>query len=95
MKSLSLALLICVAAASFADARTWTDPSGKFKIEGDLVSFADNVAQLKLKDGRVIAVHISRLCTADRAFLKKPASLASTDWPRFHGATGAGNVFAE
>lgn len=50
--------------------RTWTDSSGKFRVEASLVAVKDGTVQLKKKsDGSVISVPLSRLSQADRTFL--------------------------
>jgi len=46
--------------------RTWTDSSGKFTIEAELVRAVDGVVTLKEADGSTIQVPIDRLSQADR-----------------------------
>jgi len=49
--------------------RTWTDSSGRFTIEAEMVRSANGVVTLKKADGRTIDVPIDRLSQADRDFL--------------------------
>ncbi len=51
-------------------ARTWTDVSGRFKVEADLLAINDDVVVLKTAEGRLIAVEIKQLSVGDQAFLK-------------------------
>lgn len=52
-------------------ARTWTDATGKFKIEATLVSVADGKATLKRSDnGTEIAIPVDKLSAADQEYLK-------------------------
>jgi len=58
-----------------AQGRTWTDNTGNFQVEAELVTVDENVVTLRKDDGRVIAVPLDRLSAADRKFLaeRRPA----------------------
>lgn len=65
----------CVVASLFlvgptAEARQWTDASGRYKVEADLLAINEDVIVLKAKDSRLIAVEISQLSKADQEFLR-------------------------
>ena len=47
--------------------RTWTDTTGKFKIEAELVRVADGKVELKKADGTVVSVPLDKLSAADQA----------------------------
>jgi len=47
--------------------RTWTDTTGKFKIEAELVRVADGKVELKKPDGTVVNVPLDKLSAADQA----------------------------
>ncbi len=47
--------------------RTWTDSTGQFKVEAELIRVADGKVELKKADGTVIAVPLDRLSPADQA----------------------------
>lgn len=66
----ALALLLC-AAPSLA-ARTWSDATGKYKFEGDLVGANDTtvVVQKADKKKQLVAIKIAQLSEADREYLK-------------------------
>ncbi len=49
--------------------RTWTDASGRFRIEASLVRHADNMVQLRTPDGRVVRVPVDQFSSADREYL--------------------------
>lgn len=49
--------------------RTWTDASGTFQIEAQLLSVDTGVVKLKARTGKVIDVPIARLSQADRDFI--------------------------
>ncbi len=52
--------------------RTWTDKSGQFKVEAQLVTKDDSQVVLKRKDnGKLLTVPIANLSPADQEFLKK------------------------
>lgn len=64
---------------SGAWARTWTDKSGKHKVEAELVEVKDGKVLLKKTgDGKIVAVPLNRLSVADRRYL---SSLDNADSP--------------
>ena len=62
-----LALLVL---ASAGEAREWTDATGKYKIEADLVGFDDESVVLRRADKQLGAVPIEKLSENDREYLK-------------------------
>ena len=75
-----LALATLFARGSLVAARTWTDASGEFRVDGDFVSIEAGVATIKTDDGRTVAISVEKLSKADRDFidgLKKPAPKAN------------------
>ena len=60
---------LLLASAYPASARKWTDKTGNFSVEADLVHVKDGKAILKKTDGKVIAVPLDRLSAADRRYL--------------------------
>ncbi len=72
---LSLPMILLIAAAALAtDSRVWTDSTGKFHVEAELVSSADGSVVLRTKEGKEITLAIERLCEKDQTFLKERAS---------------------
>lgn len=61
--------------------RTWTDSTGRFKVEARLVKFEGGQVTLEKADGRTITLPLGRLSDADRALLRasvtKPAPAAA------------------
>ncbi len=53
-----------------AEIRTWTDRTGKFKIEAEFVEVKDGVAVLKRADQNRIEVPLDRLSDQDQTFVK-------------------------
>ena len=58
-------LLVAVSAS----ARKWTDNTGKFSVEAELVEATGGNVRLKRKDGKIMTVSVSRLSKADRDYL--------------------------
>jgi sporulation protein YlmC with PRC-barrel domain len=55
--------------------RTWSDKTGKYKIEAQLVTKVDDKVILKrLDNGEIITLVIDKLSTADQEFLKANAT---------------------
>lgn len=67
-------LLVClcfvISVPQRSDARPWSDASGRYKVDADLLAVNDDVVVLKTKDGRLIAVEIAQLSQPDQEFLK-------------------------
>lgn len=62
-------VVLSLATASTVWSRTWTDTTGRYTIEADLVEVKDGSAMLKKAGGEVVAVPIARLSRADRQYL--------------------------
>ena len=65
------ALAIFLAAIAWADERTWTDKTGKFKVTGELVKVEDGKVVLRRTDGKEIKVPLARLSDADRQYVSR------------------------
>lgn len=70
--------------------RIWTDASGQFKVEAQLVKVQDGKVELKKKDHSVISVAIEKLGAADQKYLRDrggvmPAGAVNwkSDWGSF------------
>jgi hypothetical protein len=61
-----------VAAASAS--RTWTDSSGKFKIEAKFISLAGGQVTLEKPDGVQIRMPLDKLSAADQSYVTEQAS---------------------
>jgi hypothetical protein len=53
------------------DYRTWSDASGKFKIEAKFVQQKQGFVQLQKRDGKLVSIAIAKLSQADQDFLKE------------------------
>jgi len=71
---IALGLLLLV--ASPVAARKWTDNTGKFSVEAELVEVKDDQVVLQKTNGKVITLPVAKLSEADREYLK---SLAESD----------------
>ena len=70
MRVLSIVALTLVFAIPAAFARTWTDNSGKFAIEAELVQLEDGKVQLRKPDGSLVTVPLAKLSDGDRRYLE-------------------------
>jgi hypothetical protein len=61
-------LVLFSALPSFA--RTWTDSTGQYKIDADLVGYNDKTVILQREDKQLGAIEIAKLSQADQEFLK-------------------------
>ena len=58
-----------LAFAAEASARKWTDRSGSYSIEAQLIARSADKVQLQTGDGKRFTVVITSLCDADRQYL--------------------------
>jgi hypothetical protein len=63
--------LLCLAGYAAAAPREWTDATGTFKAEGELISYDGKVAVLDFGEGKGLKIPVDRLSAADIAYLKK------------------------
>ena len=67
----ALAVLIPLVCATTTTARTWSDKSGKFRVDAEFVKVEDDVVSLKRTDtGATIQVPLARLSEADREHVR-------------------------
>lgn len=69
-RTISLALVFWPGLSLVADARTWTDSTGNYRIEAALIGFNDATAVLKKENRQLVAVPIDKLSKEDRAYLE-------------------------
>lgn len=95
----------CVAVFLFAStnsatARTWSDPSGKYTIEADLIGFSEKFVILQRSDNQMASVRIDRLSREDQKYLQSEEAKIASDafsnkqqtWHTRDGVTIIGNV---
>jgi WD40 repeat protein len=73
-----LVLLLLPVAGVQAEVHTWTDATGKFKIEAEFVSLKDNVVVLEMSDGKRRSILLAKLAEEDQKLIRK---LAADDNP--------------
>ena len=72
-------LLFGAFAAGPADARVWTDVTGIYTIEAELVGFDEKMAILQRESGELGAFPVEKLSEEDREYLKSKAALETHD----------------
>jgi hypothetical protein len=72
MNRWSLAYCVClvVSVAAGADARLWTDDSGRYTLEANLLGFNETCVVLQRADHDLVSFPIAQLSAADREYLK-------------------------
>ncbi len=65
---LSLGLWAVFAALAYG--RTWTDSTGYYRVEADLIGFSETTAVLKKENDHLVAVPLAKLSEEDRAYLQ-------------------------
>ena len=69
----TLGLILC---CGQAPARTWTDSTGKHKIEGEFVKLADGQVDIRRDDGKLVRIPLEKLSEADQQHARKAAKPA-------------------
>ena len=67
-----------VAASPASLLRTWTDSTGKFKVEAEFLGLTDGQVKLRRKDGREVTLPLTRLSSADQQVAEKLAQEMNT-----------------
>jgi hypothetical protein len=73
MRPLRIAVLLSSAViylSTTAQARIWTDATGQYTLEAELIAVGEDVVVLKREDHELVAFPLDRLSDADREFLK-------------------------
>jgi hypothetical protein len=103
MRSISAAVALVLLGPSLAatvQARTWTDRSGEYNVEAELVAFDDEVVVVRRDDHELAAIPLAELSDGDREFLKSQEAAdsseqllgASQKWQLQNGETIEGKV---
>jgi hypothetical protein len=69
VQTLQSAVLILILAAGAGPPRTWTDSTGNFSVEAELVEVREGNVQLRKADGSTVTVPVTRLSDRDRRYL--------------------------
>jgi hypothetical protein len=77
MKKVTLSVVASLVLSVAAEARVWTDSTGKYSIEANLIAFNNRMVVLQREDHQLGQVPIEKLSKADQEYLKsKEASEA-------------------
>lgn len=76
---LVLPVAFAVTLATNDEYRTWTDTSGKYRVEASMVSQSESHVTLLNRDGKEISVAKEKLCADDLAYLKAKANESAGD----------------
>lgn len=68
--SLIVSLIAAMTLGSLSVAREWSDTSGHYTVEADLVAMSDNVVMLQKPDKNLLSMKIEQLSEADREYLE-------------------------
>jgi len=57
--------------APTAEYRTWTNDTGEFKVEAELVNFEFDLVQLRRRDGKVLSLRLEKLSAEDQKVVRE------------------------
>ena len=77
---LCIVLILSICAAT-ALAHTWTDSTGKHKIEGKFVKLADGTVEIRRDDGQTVRIALEKLSDVDQAFVRHVAKPIAKEMP--------------
>jgi hypothetical protein len=63
-------LLLLLTAGAFADTRTWTDSTGKFKMEANFIEIVEGQVKLERPDGKKVSLPLAKLSKDDQQYLR-------------------------
>jgi hypothetical protein len=66
--AVTLGVILC---CGQSPARTWTDITGKHKIEGEFVKLADGQVDIRREDGKLVRIPLEKLSEADQQHARK------------------------
>jgi hypothetical protein len=77
----AICFVLTVVTLSYAgESRTWTDTSGTYKVEAELIAVDGNNVTLKTANGREINLQLDKLCSADQDVIAhQQFGVANTD----------------
>jgi len=73
---LAIGAVLFLAPFGVAEPRTWTDATGRFSVQAELVDFRDGQVRLRTADGRVVSLDVRQLSDGDRQFLRDRSGAA-------------------
>jgi hypothetical protein len=76
--AVALAVILC---CGRSPARTWTDSTGKHKIEGDFVNLAGGKVDIRRDDGKLVRIPLDKLSEDDQTFVHKTTKPAAEETP--------------
>lgn len=79
LRATLLLIAVLVVGHGEVHARTWTDATGRYTIDADLVAFSDSTVVLQRADHELAAVPIEKLSQADRDYLKSTEAKQARD----------------
>jgi len=88
----ALAVAMLLALGSAAVARTWTDASGQYHVDGDFVSVESGVVTLKTADGKRVQIPFEKLSKGDQEFIGKSNEPGPTPNPFVEVPKAAGDA---
>jgi len=76
MKYATWGMLVCAAivlgvGVAKAAARTWTDNTGTYTMEAEMIHYVDGVVRLRKVRGPVISIALGKLSAADQEYVLK------------------------
>ena len=86
-------IVLVIVSATLVLARTWTDSSGTYKIEGEFVKLTDGKVDIRGHDGKVVHVPLEKLSDQDQKYVQKATSERKES--RFIEAEGSGETSEE
>jgi hypothetical protein len=68
-RTVLLPFVVLLALPVLAEGRTWTDSTGNYRVEAELIGFSDATVVLKKKNRQLVALPMDKLSKDDRAYL--------------------------
>lgn len=84
--AIGLAVLVLTSPPAPAQVRVWTDAESGRTLQGELVQSTGEAVSVRLRNGSVVEIPLSRLSEADVEFVQSTSGAAAPgDWPQWRG----------
>jgi len=79
--SLAILIMLVLFAAASVSARTWTDTTGKYSIDGEFIKLADGTVSIRQDDGKLIRIPLEKLSDSDQEFVRQQTHPMTDETP--------------
>ena len=95
LRTVVIFFVMLIACQKIAGAREWTDATGNYCVEAELVDFRNGIVRLRKEDGKIVTVPFEKLSPADRRYLEREPTAGKSKRDGFLVETKEGLLFVD